>query len=72
MSIDSAADEVNTLVKAEQELLGPEYQKKIILGGFGLGGGLAIHVGYRINPEIAGVFALSSFLPPDSVVFSVS
>ena len=42
---------------------------KIVLGGFSMGGGLALHVGLRYKPEIAGVFALSSFLNNESFVY---
>jgi len=34
-----------------------------------MGGAMALHLGYRFNSNIAGVFALSSFLPPDSRLF---
>lgn len=34
-----------------------------------MGGALALHSGFHVNPEIAGVFTCSSFLNDDSVVF---
>lgn len=40
-----------------------------LLGGFSMGGALALHSGYHVNPNIAGVFACSSFLNDSSVVF---
>ncbi|XP_068759398.1 lysophospholipase-like protein 1 [Montipora capricornis] len=42
---------------------------KIIIGGFDMGGTLAMHVGYRFLTDIAGVFALSSILSSKSIVF---
>lgn len=42
---------------------------RIVLGGFSMGGALALHLGYRYLPEIAGVFALSSFLNDGTEVY---
>ncbi|XP_073819910.1 lysophospholipase-like protein 1 [Musca autumnalis] len=42
---------------------------RIIVGGFSMGGALALHTGYHINTELAGIFACSSFLNYDSVVY---
>lgn len=39
------------------------------LGGFSMGGTLALHSAFHTNHELAGVFALSSFLNDDSIVF---
>lgn len=33
---------------------------------------MAMHIGYRFIDPLAGVFALSAFLPRTSVVFKVS
>lgn len=41
-----------------------------ISGGFSMGGCLALHSGYHLNNQLAGVFALSSFLNNDSIVFN--
>ncbi|XP_071401885.1 lysophospholipase-like protein 1 isoform X5 [Centroberyx affinis] len=38
-------------------------------GGFSMGGAMALHLACRYHPDIAGVFALSSFLNKDSVAF---
>lgn len=54
-------DEANTGVPRE----------KVIVGGFQMGGAMALHLGYKFNTNIAGVFALSSFLPPDSLLYDV-
>lgn len=34
-----------------------------------MGGGLALHSGFHLNPDLAGIFACSSFLSDDSAVF---
>lgn len=34
-----------------------------------MGGALSLHAGYHLNPNLGGVFALSSFLNNDSVVY---
>ncbi|XP_030763560.1 lysophospholipase-like protein 1 [Sitophilus oryzae] len=43
---------------------------RIIIGGFSMGGALALHSAFRFNPGFAGVFALSSFLNKNSAVYS--
>ncbi|XP_050299211.1 lysophospholipase-like protein 1 [Anthonomus grandis grandis] len=43
---------------------------RIIVGGFSMGGALALHTAYRFTPGLAGVFALSSFLNKNSAVYS--
>lgn len=40
-------------------------------GGFSMGGAMALHLACRYHPDVAGVFALSSFLNKDSVVYQV-
>ncbi|CAM2096233.1 unnamed protein product [Caretta caretta] len=44
-------------------------KNKIILGGFSMGGGMAMHLAYRYHQDVAGVFALSSFLNKTSAVY---
>ncbi|XP_008587113.1 PREDICTED: lysophospholipase-like protein 1, partial [Galeopterus variegatus] len=39
------------------------------LGGFSMGGCMAIHLAYRNHQDVAGVFALSSFLNKASAVY---
>ena len=36
-----------------------------------MGGGLALHYGYTVGHQLAGVFALSSFLQDDSILYDV-
>lgn len=33
---------------------------------------MAMHMGYRYTPDVAGVFALSSFLNENSVTYKVN
>uniref|UniRef100_A0A1A9ZM90 palmitoyl-protein hydrolase n=1 Tax=Glossina pallidipes TaxID=7398 RepID=A0A1A9ZM90_GLOPL len=42
---------------------------RIIIGGFSMGGALALHSGYHLNTDLGGVFACSSFLNHDSIVY---
>lgn len=42
---------------------------RIIIGGFSMGGALAMHTGYHLNTDLGGVFACSSFLNHDSIVY---
>ncbi|BFF91671.1 lysophospholipase-like protein 1 [Drosophila madeirensis] len=42
---------------------------RIIVGGFSMGGALALHTGYHLNYGLAGVFAHSSFLNRNSIVY---
>lgn len=37
-----------------------------------MGGGMAMHLAYRFHQDLAGVFALSSFLNKNSAVYQVS
>ncbi|XP_021964032.1 lysophospholipase-like protein 1 [Folsomia candida] len=65
-SINQVGDQLSKMIRLEQEREGT----KVIVGGFAMGGSMALHLAYRLNPNVAGVFALSAFLPPDSAVFS--
>lgn len=37
--------------------------------GFSMGGCLAMHTGYHLNRNLGGIFALSTFLNNQSIVF---
>lgn len=37
-----------------------------------MGGAMALHLACRYHPDVAGVFALSSFLNKDSAAFQVT
>ncbi|XP_007935178.2 lysophospholipase-like protein 1 [Orycteropus afer afer] len=44
-------------------------KNRILLGGFSMGGCMAMHLAYRNHRDVAGVFALSSFLNKTSAVY---
>ncbi|NXF21433.1 LYPL1 protein, partial [Rhodinocichla rosea] len=44
-------------------------KSRILIGGFSMGGGMAMHLAFRFHQDLAGVFALSSFLNKDSAVY---
>lgn len=70
MDIDSRADVEGVLAseKLVQKLIqeqiaqGFKYEQ-IVLAGFSQGGAMSLHVGTRLNNKIAGIIALSSYLP---------
>ncbi|EFN80378.1 lysophospholipase-like protein 1 [Harpegnathos saltator] len=66
-SIDSMCQDVSKLIEKEVED-GIPYNR-IILGGFSMGGALALHLTYRYKPSIAGCFAMSSFLNKGSLIY---
>ncbi|XP_077013984.1 lysophospholipase-like protein 1 isoform X2 [Tamandua tetradactyla] len=44
-------------------------KNRILIGGFSMGGCMAMHLAYRNHQDVAGVFALSSFLNKTSAVY---
>ncbi|XP_070578678.1 lysophospholipase-like protein 1 [Ptychodera flava] len=68
-SVDSMADALGQLINAEVSQGIPK--ERIVVGGFSMGGAMAMHLGYRFHHDLAGVFALSSFLNIDSAVYKV-
>lgn len=67
-SMEQIYDHMSELIKEEGSLGIPP--NRIIFGGFSMGGALALHTGYHINTELAGVFACSAFLNRDSIVYN--
>lgn len=67
-SMASIYDTVNELLKREIEGSGIS-ARRVVVGGFSMGGCLAMHTGYHLNPNIGGVFAMSAFLNSNSVVY---
>ncbi|XP_055847557.1 lysophospholipase-like protein 1 [Episyrphus balteatus] len=66
-SLASIYETVHELINEEEKLgIPPE---RIIVGGFSMGGALALHTAYHLNTDLAGVFACSSFLNRDSIVY---
>ena len=44
---------------------------RIVIGGFSMGGCLAMQLAYRFKRSLAGVVAMSSFLNNNSLVYQV-
>lgn len=42
---------------------------RIVVGGFSMGGSLSLYTAFKYIPGLAGVFALSSFLNKESMVY---
>jgi len=73
-SVPEVADSIDLIGKDIKQLIKEENDKgipnnRIIVGGFSMGGGLALHTAYRWHRDFAGVFVLSSFLNKDSAVY---
>ncbi|XP_007902709.1 lysophospholipase-like protein 1 isoform X3 [Callorhinchus milii] len=66
-SIDLMCQLLDGLVGEEVKAGIPK--ERIIIGGFSMGGCMAMHLAYRFHQQVAGVFALSSFLNNNSVVY---
>ncbi|XP_025105483.1 lysophospholipase-like protein 1 isoform X2 [Pomacea canaliculata] len=67
ISTDAMAKQLGQLVDAEVKSGIPLH--RIVIGGFSMGGAMALHLGYRFHKKIAGVIAIGSFLPNDSAVY---
>lgn len=68
-SVDSMCQNVSELI--EKEVAEGIPYNRIILGGFSMGGCLALHLAYRYKTTVAGCFAMSSFLNKESVIYEV-
>uniref|UniRef100_A0A1A9WTX2 palmitoyl-protein hydrolase n=1 Tax=Glossina brevipalpis TaxID=37001 RepID=A0A1A9WTX2_9MUSC len=66
-SITNAYDHVNKMIK--NEMMQGIPINRILVGGFSMGGTLALHAAYHLNPNLGGVFVFSSFLNYDSIVY---
>ncbi|KFP22601.1 Lysophospholipase-like 1, partial [Egretta garzetta] len=66
-SIDSMCQRLTDLIN--DEIKNGIAKSRILIGGFSMGGGMAMHLAYRFHQDLAGVFALSSFLNKDSAVY---
>lgn len=67
LSLAKIYDSVNELIRNEVDK--GIHPSRIIVGGFSMGGALALHTGYHLNQGLAGVFAMSSFLNNNSIVY---
>lgn len=68
-SVDSMCKNVSELIDKEVNSGIP--LNRIVLGGFSMGGCLALHLAYRYKTDIAGCFVMSSFLNKGSVIYEV-
>lgn len=68
-SIDSMCRHVSNLI--DSEVADGIPRDRIIIGGFSMGGCLALHLAYRYKTSVAGCFAMSSFLNKESAVYEV-
>ncbi|CAD6994791.1 unnamed protein product [Ceratitis capitata] len=66
-SISQIYDKINDIINNEAEL--GITSNRIVVGGFSMGGALALHTGFHLNKNLAGIFACSSFLNRDSIVY---
>lgn len=66
-SLAAIYETVGELLKEEMDAGIPA--NRIVVGGFSMGGALAMHTGYHINQELCGVFACSAFLNNNSIVY---
>lgn len=58
--IQEATQLINTLIDQQLEQIAPS---RIVLGGFSQGGAMALYAGVRLTRKIAGIVALSAYLP---------
>ncbi|XP_010214849.1 PREDICTED: lysophospholipase-like protein 1 [Tinamus guttatus] len=66
-TIDSMCHGLTDLIN--EEIKSGITKNRILVGGFSMGGGMAMHLAYRFHRDVAGVFALSSFLNKESSVY---
>ncbi|XP_038617131.1 lysophospholipase-like protein 1 [Tachyglossus aculeatus] len=66
-SIDSMCQILTDLI--DDEVKSGIKKNRILIGGFSMGGCMALQLAYRKHQDLAGVFALSSFLNKTSAVY---
>ncbi|XP_060063097.1 lysophospholipase-like protein 1 [Ylistrum balloti] len=66
-SVEAMCASLSALI--QQEVSSGIPKSRIVIGGFSMGGAMALHLSYRFHRDVAGVFALSSFLNNGSAVF---
>ncbi|XP_037679608.1 lysophospholipase-like protein 1 [Choloepus didactylus] len=66
-SIDAMCQVLTDLIN--EEVKSGIKKNRILIGGFSMGGCMAMHLAYRNHQDVAGVFALSSFLNKTSAVY---
>ena len=60
LAFDNSISSLEDLVANEARIVGYE---NIVLAGFSQGGAMALHLGLKINPQVAGIIAISTYLP---------
>lgn len=68
-SIDIICNKASELI--HQEVCAGIPINRIVIGGFSMGGCLALQLAYRFKRSLAGCIAMSSFLNNESLVFQV-
>jgi len=66
-SMAAIYETINEMIKQEIDSGIPPH--RIVVGGFSMGGCLALHTGYHLQTDIGGIFAFSSFLNKNSIVY---
>ncbi|XP_072745385.1 lysophospholipase-like protein 1 [Anoplolepis gracilipes] len=66
-SIDSMCQNISELI--DKEVTNGIPLNRIIVGGFSMGGCLALHLAYRYKTSLAGCFVMSSFLNKGSAIY---
>ncbi|KAK2854700.1 hypothetical protein Q7C36_006569 [Tachysurus vachellii] len=66
-SIEEMCSNLGAVVQDEIQAGLPKH--RMIIGGFSMGGAMALHLACRYHQDVAGVFAMSSFLNKGSVVY---
>ncbi|KAK7103743.1 hypothetical protein V1264_018584 [Littorina saxatilis] len=66
-SVGAMATQLGELIDAEVKSGVP--LNRIVVGGFSMGGAMALHLGYQFYPQLAGVIGMSSFLYNKSGVY---
>ncbi|KAL7048100.1 hypothetical protein ACKWTF_003213 [Chironomus riparius] len=67
-SLSSIYETVDALLNREIEGCGIP-ANRVIIGGFSMGGALALHTAYHLKTNLAGVFCASSYLNEGSIVY---
>lgn len=59
--IEQSAQQINALI--DQQIANGYQARQIVLAGFSQGGAMALHISTRMSQQLAGVIALSCYLP---------
>ncbi|XP_012276078.1 lysophospholipase-like protein 1 [Orussus abietinus] len=66
-SVNLMCEKASELIEKETEIGIPE--SRIVLGGFSMGGALAMYMSYKYKKSVAGCVAMSTFLNVNSMVY---